>query len=353
MNAAVPPLSAPFWRGGLLALLAALAFGMTAPFVQRFGKGAGPFATAALLYAGAALVSILRRSTKEAPVRARHAVRLIGVAIAGAVLGPAALAWGLQHTSGIAGSLLLNLEAVFTVVLAWLFYREPVGRRAALALAIMTAGGAVVVVSAAPVGPSAGWGTAAIALATLCWAGDNTLARPLADLDPARVVQWKALLGATLSSGVALARAERVPGGTAALGLLACGAVGYGLSLGLYLSAQRRIGAGRTGSIFAAAPFVGALVAWLLGDGSATSATGLSAAMFAAGVALHLTEKHAHAHAHEPVEHEHAHAHADGHHDDHAHAPPVAGEHSHVHRHEARSHAHPHAPDLHHRHDHE
>ena len=238
-------------------------------------------------------------------------------------------------------------------MLAWLFYKEPVGRRAALALAIMTAGGVVIVVTAAPVGHSAGLGTAAIAVATLCWAGDNTLARPLADLDPARVVQWKALLGAALSSGVALARAETAPGATAALGLLACGALGYGLSLGLYLSAQRRIGAGRTGSIFAAAPFVGALVAWLLGDATASGATALSAAMFAAGVALHLTEKHAHAHAHEPVEHEHAHDHGDGHHDDHAHEPPPDGEHSHAHRHEARSHAHPHAPDLHHRHDHE
>ena len=37
----------------------------------------------------------------------------------GAVIGPVALAWDLQHTSGSSASLMLTLEAVFTAVLAW------------------------------------------------------------------------------------------------------------------------------------------------------------------------------------------------------------------------------------------
>jgi drug/metabolite transporter (DMT)-like permease len=344
--------SDPFWKGGLLALLSALAFGVTTPLVQRSGKDLGPFSTAALLYAGAALASVGWRSRKETPVRRQHLPRLLAVAIAGAALGPAALAWGLQHTGGASASLLLNFEAVFTVLLARLFYREPIGRRAGIALAIMTAGGGLVVLGGQAPGQAAGWGTAAVAAATLCWSVDNTLTRPLADLDPARVVRWKAALGAALSLSAGLALKEALPAPRAALGLLACGATGYGLSLRLYLLAQRRIGAGRTGSIFAAAPFVGAVVAWALGDRTATGWTAAAAGLFALGVVLHLTEKHAHAHSHAPLEHEHAHSHDDAHHD-HRHDPPVTGEHSHVHRHEAATHTHSHAPDLHHRHEHD
>jgi len=41
----------PIALGTLLAALAALAFGVTTPFIQRFGTGLGPFTTAALLCA--------------------------------------------------------------------------------------------------------------------------------------------------------------------------------------------------------------------------------------------------------------------------------------------------------------
>jgi hypothetical protein len=127
--------------------------------------------------------------------------------------------------------------------------------------------------------------------------------------------------------------------------------VGYGLSLRLYLLAQRRIGAGRTASAFALAPFVGAAAGWALGDRPATLFTGLAALLFALGAYLHATEGHAHGHVHEPLAHEHLHRHDDGHHT-HAHREPVPEPHSHWHVHAPLAHDHPHAPDLHHSHRH-
>jgi hypothetical protein len=134
-------------------------------------------------------------------------------------------------------------------------------------------------------------------------------------------------------------------------GLLVCGATGYGVSLRLYLLAQRRIGAGRTGSVFAVAPFVGALVSILLGDKSFGSVVAIAAVLFAAGVVLHLTERHHHEHSHEEMAHDHAHSHKDGHHD-HLHEVPPDGPHAHPHLHDIRTHAHPHGPDAHHAHPH-
>ena len=350
-----PPRRDPLLRGASFALLAAVAFGLTTPLIQRFGKGVGAAPAAALLYAGAALASldVFRWSRdSEPPVRATHLPRLLLVALMGAVFAPLCLTWGVQHTDATSASLLLNFEAVFTVVLAWRVYHEAIGPRVALALAAMAAGGVLLVAGYAGVGGGVGLGAIAVVLATLGWAMDNTLARPLADLSPTQVVKWKGALGAGFSTALALAFRQPFPKLLPLLGLLACGATGYGLSLRLYLGAQRQIGAARTGSIFAVAPFVGALSAWCLGQGALSPLSIAAALLFALGVYLHLTEQHAHRHTHQSMQHDHAHRHDDGHHD-HEHQPPVIGEHSHPHAHEAKTHEHPHAPDLHHRHEHD
>jgi ABC-type nickel/cobalt efflux system permease component RcnA len=144
---------------------------------------------------------------------------------------------------------------------------------------------------------------------------------------------------------------EPLPTLTAALGLLAVGATGYGLSLRFYLLAQRAFGAARTGSVFAFAPFIGALVAFAFGERSASALMGLGGLFMLAGVMLHLMESHAHAHTHEAMTHEHAHRHDDGHHN-HVHDEMPDGTHSHVHQHEPLSHNHAHVPDAHHPHRH-
>jgi drug/metabolite transporter (DMT)-like permease len=345
----------PIVLGTILAVLAALAFGVTVPFIQRCGVGLGPLATAGLLYLGAALgaLAVPRRGPEraEAAVRLRHLPRLLLVAFFGAALAPSLFAWGLQRVPATYGSLLLNGEALFTVGLAALVYREHVGRRVGLAALLMFAGGAVTVAGASASAQGGLGGALAVAAAVLAWALDNVLTRPFADLDPAAVVRVKALLGVVLTGTLAVVLGERPPSTAQVIGLLACGATGYGASLRLYLLAQRRIGAARTGSVFAVAPFVGALVAIVLGERSGGGTTAVAALLFVAGVALHLTERHRHEHAHQGIDHDHAHTHDDGHHD-HRHAVPPSGAHAHPHAHQARVHAHAHGPDAHHGHEH-
>jgi ABC-type nickel/cobalt efflux system permease component RcnA len=131
--------------------------------------------------------------------------------------------------------------------------------------------------------------------------------------------------------------------------------LGYGLSLRFYLLAQRAFGAARTGSVFAFAPFIGAMGAFAFGDRSMGWTMLAAGALMLAGVALHLIESHSHPHTHEVLEHEHAHSHdpkqADGHHM-HTHDVLSTGSHSHPHKHEPMQHAHPHVPDVHHGHAH-
>lgn len=343
----------PALRGGLLALLAAALFGVSTPLVQRAGEGLGAFTTAALLYAGAACMGAwLRRPVeREAALRRADLKRLCCMALFGAVVGPVALAWGLQRTSGTSASLMLALEALFTAVLARTLYREVMDRRVAAAMLLLLAGGMVLVVDRGLSGGVQLLGLLAVLAATAAWGIDNTLSRALAERDPGQVVLGKSALGAGATLVLALLAGEPLPHVPAALALWVIGACGYGLSLRLYLLAQRAFGAARTGSVFAFAPFIGALVAIGLGERALSAGMAVGGALMLAGVVLHLAESHGHAHDHELMEHEHAHRHDDGHHD-HSHDPMPAGEHSHAHRHLPLRHAHAHVPDAHHAHTH-
>ena len=206
---------APALRGGLLAVLAALLFGVSTPLIQRLGAGLGAFTTAALLYAGAAGAGALLRqpATREARLRRSDLGRLVRVAIAGALVGPVALAWGLQRTSGTSASLMLTLEAVFTAVLAWRLYGETLDRRVAAAMALLVGGGVALVLDQRASGAVGMWGLLAVLVATAAWGLDNAWSRPLAERDPGQVVLAKAALGAACAATVAVLVASRCRAG--------------------------------------------------------------------------------------------------------------------------------------------
>lgn len=343
----------PALRGGILALLAAALFGLSTPLVQHFGQGLGAFSTAALLYAGAAAVALLMRHPpeREAALRRSDFPRIFAMAGFGAVIGPVALAWGLQRTSGSSASLMLTLEALFTAVLAWRLYGETMDKRVGTAMLFLLAGGVALVLEQGIAGDAQLSGLLAVLTATAAWGVDNTLSRGVADRDPGQVVLAKASLGALATTGIALVLGEPNPDLLAAGALLAIGATGYGLSLRLYLLAQRNFGAGRTGSMFAFAPFIGALGAFALGNRTGTWMLVVGGLLMLVGVVLHLFESHGHEHDHGTLDHEHAHSHDDGHHL-HRHVPMPLGQHSHVHTHQPLHHSHPHVPDAHHLHMH-
>ena len=351
----------PATRGGALALIAAVLFGISTPLVQFFGRSVGSFTTAALLYAGAAMIGALLTThvDREARVMRGDSRRLALVALFGAVVGPVALAWGLQHTSGMGASLMLSLEALFTVFLARILYRETMDLRVWIAVLLLFCGALVLVFDQARdqnnfVASAQTLGLLTVIVATAAWGVDNTLSRALAERDPGQVVMIKATLGAAATAILGYLFGESLPAWTAVIGLLVVGATGYGLSLRFYLLAQRSFGAGRTGSVFAFAPFIGALFAMALGDRSASVGLMAGGLLMLAGVALHLMENHGHEHTHFALEHEHAHQHDDDHHN-HSHDDKQLAQgsiHSHWHQHRPTRHTHAHAPDVHHEHTH-
>lgn len=346
----------PLVRGLAWALAAAVSFGVTTPLIARTRGVAGPWTIAALLYGGAALFALVcaGSTARSLATLRRHARVYVGIAIVGGALAPAAFAAGLGFAGPLGSSLALNLETVFSIALAAIVFREAIGPRVAIAGSTIALGA---IVLAARGGGSLGTqpmlGIGLVACATMLWAIDNALSSTLRTADTRATVFWKATLGAMLSGTIALFAREATPSSATIAVLALVGGVGYGASLWCYLQAQRTFGIARTASLFAIAPFVGAVVSLAFGDAHVDLATGAVFALMAIGVALHATERHAHRHRHHAIAHDHLHRHDDDHHD-HAHPAGDAsrGEHAHEHRHDDLEHEHDHAPDPHHAHEH-
>lgn len=343
------------FHGAACGLAAAALFGMSAPFSKRLLSDASPLTLAGLLYAGGGIglvfASRIRRDRgREAPLRAADVPWLLTAIALGGVAAPVLMLVGFERVSGVAGALLLNLEAPFTVLVATLLFREHIGRRGAFAVALVVLG------ALALARPSSGRGDALGALATagacLLWAIENNIAQRLSCRDPWAVARTKLLGAAVCSLALARLSGATMPGPGTVAAAFAVGAAGYGASNVLHLAAMRSLGAARQAALFATAPFVGALAAVpVLGERPGAWVF-VAALLMAAGVVLLLSERHSHRHGHERLEHDHAHDHGDGHHA-HAHEPPFSGTHAHPHAHETLEHEHPHLPDEHHRHEHD
>ena len=190
-----------------------------------------------------------------------------------------------------------------------------------------------------------------IAGACLCWGIDNNLTRKLSSADPVQIAMLKGIVAGTVNLILALVGGAVQPSFGILLAAAAVGFLGYGVSLVLFVLGLRHLGSARTGAYFSLAPFVGAVLAVVLGEPASLMLL-VAGCLMGLGLWLHLSELHEHAHAHEAMDHEHRHRH-DEHHQ-HEHGPDeLPGEpHSHWHRHAPLVHRHPHYPDLHHRHAH-
>lgn len=330
---------------------AAVLFGASTPFASRLAEHTSAPVLAGLLYVGAALavapVASRRRVDRAA---ARRGLGRLAVAVgAGGFLGPLLLAAGLARTPAATASLLLNLELVATVVLAAALFHEHIGRRVGAGTVAVVGAGAVLVWTGAP---EPRLGALYIIGACVCWGLDNCVTADLDEIAPEHITAAKGVIagGTNLLLGVALGAS--MPSAGVVLGALGVGALGYGVSITLWVAGARDIGAARGQLVFATAPFVGVLVAWVaLGD-PVRGVEVVALLLAGLGVSRVLASGHLHEHHHDAVEHDHEHTHDDGHHHHEHPGTTPALRHAHRHVHEPVAHAHPHVPDLHHRHTH-
>jgi drug/metabolite transporter (DMT)-like permease len=338
-----------------LALGSATLFGATPPLSKLLLNAVHPFMLAGLLYLGAgvglAIYYGLRSRTDNANEAKLTRADLPWLALAigmGGVIAPVLLMFGLTLTTAASSALLLNLEGLATMAIAWLVYKENVDRRLLVGAFAILAG--AILLSWEGTGVAFNLGAVLVAAACLAWGLDNNFTRKISAADPVIIAMLKGLVAGAVSISLAWLAGAALPAPAMIGAAAAVGVFGIGVSLVMFILALRHLGTARTGAYYSLSPFIGAVLAIAFLGESLTLKLLVAGLLMAIGLWLHLSERHDHEHVHEALEHEHAHVH-DAHHQ-HAHDGPVTEPHSHWHRHERLRHKHPHYPDLHHRHGH-
>ena len=336
------------------AILAAILYGISAPFSKLLLYTLHPALLAGLLYLGAgigmlALYTLQARRQKqavEAKLTKKDAPFVIAMIFLD-IAAPISLMTGLSMTTAENASLLNNFEIVATGLLAAIFFREPIGKRMGMAILLIT--GASFLLSIENTASfTFSTGSIFVLIACLCWGLENNCTRMLSLKNPLQIVVIKGF-----GAGTGALLIFKMVGGEFQFGMqiiyaLLLGFVAYGLSIFFYIKAQRDLGAARTSAYYAAAPFIGVLVSWIVLGETINGLFAVALMIMILGAYLAITEKHQHKHLHDTVRHNHLHNHQDGHH---VHSDEK-GSHSHVHTHDNISHTHGHTPDLHHIHSH-
>jgi len=342
-----------------VALASALLFGASTPAAKLVIAQSSPQLLAGMLYLGSGVgmllwslsARLIKSQAKQTKLRLADLPWLASAVISGGIIAPLLLMIGLNSTAAGAASLLLNLEAVFTALLAWFAFKENFDRRLLLGMAVIVAGSAFL-----------GWqpgsafsvstGSLAIVAACFCWALDNSFTRNIAEANPVHITATKGLVAGTINCGIALALGNHLPAAGTLVAIALIGFIGYGVSLVLFITALKDLGAARAGAYFSTAPFAGAALSIIFLHEPVTTNLLIASALMAFGVWLHLTENHEHEHSHAAKSHEHLHLHDEHHQHEHDENTPAGELHSHLHTHVAVVHLHPHYPDSQHRHDH-
>jgi drug/metabolite transporter (DMT)-like permease len=347
------PLTTLMHPGVLAALGSALLFGAATPLAKGLLDSINPWTLAGLLYLGSGIgLSIYRRLIRAPSVTLPRTERLwfAGAVLSGGVVGPVLLMVGLKGSTASATSLLLNMEGVFTALLAWFAFKENFDRRIALGMLAIVAG-AVILSCPSDAKIESLWPSLAILGACLAWAIDNNLTRKVSLTDASWIAAVKGLIAGSINLLIALSLGAQFPGVRDTLAALVIGVFAYGISLVLFVVGLRHLGTARTGAYFSVAPLFGGLLALLMGE-PVTLPLLLAAGLMACGLWLHLTENHEHLHTHETLSHEHEHGHDAHHSHEHDATSGTSEHHTHWHAHAPTTHAHHHYPDAHHTHRH-
>lgn len=340
-------------QGVLIAIGAAVLFGAGTPFSKLLLNEINPWLLAGLLYLGSGIGLTIYRILVKAPkvkMPKSEILWFAGAILAGGIVAPVLLMFGLTKTPASGASLLLNAEGVFTSFLAWFVFKENFDRRIALGMLAIVAGSAVLSWQG-DASFTGLWPALALLGACFAWGIDNNLTRKVSLTDATWIASIKGLVSGVVNVALAFLLGASLPAGVNIAEAMVVGFLSYGVSLTLFVLGLRFLGTARAGAYFSTAPFIGALIALALGE-PLTIPLVFAGLLMALGLWLHLTEHHIHAHRHIEIEHEHTHVH-DEHHK-HMHAFPITDseKHSHLHKHNSFTHTHEHFPDVHHQHEH-
>ncbi len=252
------------------AILAAALFALSAPFSKMFLEEAAPMMTAGMLYLGAGIGMVfiwggrktLKRESKETSLSKKDRPYVIGMILLD-IAAPISLMFGLTMTTAANASLLNNFEIVATSVIALVIFKEMISKRLWLAIILVTVASILLTVDDFS-NVSFSLGSVFVLAACVFWGLENNCTRMISDKDPLEIVLIKGLFSGFGALVIAQIAGETLPALPLCLMILLLGFVSYGMSIYYYVSAQRTLGAAKTSTFYAIAPFLGVGFSFML-----------------------------------------------------------------------------------------
>ena len=129
-------------------------------------------------------------------------------------------------------------------------------------------------------------GSLFVLAAAICWGFENNCTRKISSKSTYEIVILKGTFSGLGSLVIALCKGEEIPELLPAAAALLLGFVAYGLSIFLYVRAQNTLGAAKTSAYYAASPFVGAFLSFVLLREKLSAMFPVALAVMAAGSLL-------------------------------------------------------------------
>lgn len=253
-------------KAALSAIFSAALYAACIPCIKILGKHVAPAFTGAFLYLGAGLGLMLTMLFKGVSVELALTKKEIPWAVSMVLLDTlavCALAAGVLLTSGANVSLLGNFELVATSCAAYLFFSEYISKRLFAAIILITI--ASIVLSFEGAGSFVfNKGSALVLISCVCWGLENNCTKRLSLKDTRQIAMIKGCFAGLFGLFAAFFAHNPLPQLKWAILVMLTGFMSYGISVSLYIYAQRFLGAARAGAYYSAAPFFGVVFSLLI-----------------------------------------------------------------------------------------
>ena len=290
------------------ALIAAVFYAVNVPLSKLLMNNIAPTFMAALLYLGAglgmALTALLKSRSElgKSPLDRRDMPFVIDMIVLD-IAAPVFLMTGINIGTSSNASLLGNFEIVATALIAVLVFKESVSRRLWLALALITLAGVILSFDFNdPDSLKFSYGSIFVLLAASCWGLENNCTRMIASKNTFEIVILKGIFSGAGSLVIALSLGERVPALRYIVSAMLLGFIAYGLSIFFYVKAQNVIGASQTSAYYAASPFIGSLLSFVILNEELSSTYIIALFIMSSGALLTVIDtlilSHNHEHTH-------------------------------------------------------
>ncbi len=245
----------------IFAILAALFYAISTPLSKLLINGIPSTLLAGFLYLGAGIGMSGCYLTQKAfkvkinePSLNKKDTPYVILMIALDIIAPILLMGAIAISDASSVSLINNFEIVATSLIALIFFKEKISYKLWIGIVLITIASVILSLDNFT---SFNIGSLLALLACLSWGLENNCTRKISDKNPYQIVILKGVFSGLGAIAVGFIMQEKIGNYLYILYALLLGFVSYGLSVFMYVKAQKYLGAAKTSAFYSLAPFIG------------------------------------------------------------------------------------------------